>query len=369
MRIAILWIELTGYLNACLRELASRRGVELIVAHRPPGPDSPFASDQFEWLTNQFLWRSLSDLDSLDDWLGAHRPSLIIFAGWAIPAYRKVAKRWSSRAVRVMTMDNCWLGTLPQRLGCLLAPVFVRKLADAIWVPGERQALFASKLHFEKGRILRGLYCCDYAAFSATRECRMQHRLPLRKAFIFVGRFVEEKGVRTLVAAYRAYRTHVRDPWPLICYGEGPLARLLESDPGIIVKGFVQPADLPAEFGDAACLVLPSSFEPWAVVVHEAASAGLSILATTAVGAVPHLVQDNYNGFLFGVGDFAHLSELMERVSSMNEEQLELMSAASASLARQFTPVRWADTVLEYAIKEAGNSERQSGLPSRLTVG
>jgi glycosyltransferase involved in cell wall biosynthesis len=349
MRVAILWIELTGYLNSCLRELASRPGVEIFVAHTPPGSNAPFANEQFGWLSQQFVWRSSSDLDSLDARLSEFRPDVIVFAGWAIPAYRRVAKQWKSRATRIMTMDNCWVGTPKQWAGWLMAPFVVQTLADAIWIPGERQIAFASKLRFKHSEILRGLYSCDYSAFSAVYEGRVRLQRPLKRAFIFVGRIIEKKGVPTLAAAYRLYRSRVGEPWPLICYGRGPLSEMLEAEPGVIVEGFVQPDSLPGKLAEAACLVIPSSFEPWALVVHEAAAAGLLILASDAVGAVPHLVQDNYNGFVFGVNDVEGLSRLMERVGSMSDAKLSRMGTASSFLARQFTPTRWTDTVLEYA--------------------
>jgi len=64
------------------------------------------------------------------------------------------------------------------------------------------------------------------------------------------------------------------------------------------------------------------------VVVHEAASAGLAILASEKVGAVPHLVQPGYNGFIFGISDFVGLATLMSQVSAMGDAQLDEMSRA-----------------------------------------
>ncbi len=348
MRIAILWIELTGYLNACLKELASRPGIELFVARRTPGAEAPFADEQFQWIAEQLIWRSPSDLNLLHIKLEQFRPDLIVIAGWAVPEYRKAARRWKSRAVRVMTMDNCWRGSLSQRFGSIMSPFLVKTLADAIWVPGDRQAAFATRLRFDEDRILRGLYSCDYFAFSQVHEQRARLRLPLNRAFVFAGRLIEKKGITTLAAAYRRYRNSVRDPWPMLCLGRGPMVQVLAEEPGITVEGFVQPAWLPAKLAGAACLVLPSTFEPWALVVHEAAAAGLAILASDAVGSVPHLVEHGENGFIFRPNDVQGLSHLMERLSLMSNDSLTAMSFASASLARQFTPVLWTDTILGF---------------------
>jgi glycosyltransferase involved in cell wall biosynthesis len=123
---------------------------------------------------------------------------------------------------------------------------------------------------------------------------------------------------------------------------------MLEREQGVIVQGFVQPDQLPEALARATCLVLPSFFEPWALVVHEAAAAGLLIIASDAVGSVPHLVQDGYNGFTFRPRDVEGLAELMERIGQLSGEAVHRMSMASFSLAQQFTPERWADTLIDF---------------------
>jgi glycosyltransferase involved in cell wall biosynthesis len=347
MKIAILWNCLTGYLNACLKELVGRDGVELFVCHNAGLLDSPFDDRQFAWIKNRLAWRSFGDLQQLEGRLEAFDPDVIVFSGWLVPSYRRVARRFANRAWRVMTMDNCWLGNVRQRLGVVIGRAYVRPLADAVWVPGERQAILARKLGFEQHTILRGLYSCDQPVFLAARRSQETDERPLPRSFLFVGRFVPEKGLTTLVKAYMSYRKATTDPWPLVCCGAGPLRSQLEGKEGIIIKGFVQPSRLPAVLASAGCLVLASTFEPWAVVVHEAASAGLPILASEKVGAAVHLVQPNYNGFIFGNGDEAGLAASMKRISDMKSARREEMSQASLQLSRQFSPGLWADVLLE----------------------
>ncbi len=349
VRIGILWTGLSGYLNACLQELASREGVQLFVSHKAPALDAPFDESQFAWMQNRFMWRENGELDALEPKLREFNPEVLIFAGWAVPAYRRMAKAFAGKCLRIMTMDNCWLGTAKQRLATWIAPFYIRPLADAVWLPGERQAVFARKLGFEQREILRGLYCCDQRYLEAIHSDRLLAGSSVSHAFLFVGRFVRDKGIDTLVKAYEMYRAHTSNPWPLICCGAGPLRTLLENKPGIQIEGFLQPEQLRSRFGHAGCLVLPSDFEPWAVVVHEAASAGLLILASENVGAAVHLVQDNYNGYIFGGKDASGLAALLERVSAMADERLGEMSRASHSLSLQFSPRRWAETLLDVA--------------------
>jgi glycosyltransferase involved in cell wall biosynthesis len=346
-RVALLWSGLSGYLNACLRELASRDGVELFVSHQAPGREAPFDESQFAWMENRLTWQTPSDLDALPQRIEAFSPDAMVMAGWHIPPYRRLAKKYANRCWRVMAMDNAWNGTIKQRLGALIAPLHLRPSADVAWVPGERQAIFARKMGFGPRAILRGSLSCDRPRLAAVHCARIATSQPVPRAFIFLGRLVQAKGLDTLVHAYQIYRDATRDPWPLVCCGAGPLRGRLEGKLGITVEGFVQPEQMPAKLAAAGCLVLPSDFEPWALVVHEAASAGLLVLASEPVGSAVHLVQSNYNGYIFGKRDAEGLASLMTRVSRMSDSRLDAMSRASHLLSEQYSPERWADTLLD----------------------
>lgn len=347
MRIAILWTRLSGYLNTCMMELASRDGVELFVSHQVPVQEAPFINKQFSWMRNRLVWRSKADAAPLALRLGAFEPEILVTCGWQVPAYRQMAKKLANRCFRVMVIDNCWNATLKQRLGTVIAPWYIMPLADRVWLPGERQAAFARKLGFEQHEILWGSLSCDRAALETAHLSRIAERRPVPHSFLFVGRFVSHKGIDQLVEAYQSYRKTTRDPWPLLCCGAGPLGFRLEGKPGIRVEGFVQPDCLRDKMALAGCLILPSTFEPWAVVVHEATSAGLLVLASETAGAAVHLVQNNYNGYIFDPRNPAALSKIMSHVSSLSDERLDSMSRASHQLSQQFTPDRWTDTLLE----------------------
>ena len=347
MRIAILWCGLSGYLNACMKELASREGVELFVSHQAPVQQAPYDDRQFAWIRNRLVWHSKAEFAPLALRLRTFKPEILVLCGWHVPAYRRMAKEFAKQCWRVLAMDNCWKATPKQRLGTLISPWYVRPLADAVWLPGERQAAFGRRLGFEQRAILRGLYSCDQPAMETVHLSRLAEGRAVPKSFLFLGRFISEKGVDQLVQAYQSYRERSIEPWSLVCCGVGPLSSHLEGRPGIRVEGFVQPDRLREILASSGCLVLPSTFEPWAVVVHEAASAGLLILASEKVGAAVHLVQDKYNGYIFDSRDVKGLAALMSHVSNLSDARLDAMSRASHLLSMQFTPARWADTLLE----------------------
>ena len=100
---------------------------------------------------------------------------------------------------------------------------YVKPIADAVWVPGERQAAFARKLGFSQSRILRGSFSCDHPSFAAIHISRIAASSQLPQQLLFVGRFVPQNLLEMLAEAYAIYRTTASEPWPLICCGSGPL--------------------------------------------------------------------------------------------------------------------------------------------------
>ena len=115
---------------------------------------------------------------------------------------------------------------------------------------------------------------------------------------------------------------------------------------GIERLGFVAPDELPAVLARASCLVLPSRYEPWGVVVHEATTARMAVITTTACGAAIRLVLPGGNGTLVAPGDAPSLSRALVEYSNRSEAERLEMAELSAALATQFSPERWASTLV-----------------------
>ena len=76
MRVAVLWTTLSGYLNACMKELASRDGVELFVSHQAPSQQAPFDDSQFAWIHNRLVLQSTDEFDPLARHLEEFNPEI-----------------------------------------------------------------------------------------------------------------------------------------------------------------------------------------------------------------------------------------------------------------------------------------------------
>ncbi len=345
-RVAVLYSELSGYMAACLKALKTYYDVELLVFKWPSVQDAPFDEENtFGWI-DQLYDKQDMRADEILKIVDEFGPQGLFIPGWIDPDYLKVARVFRRRNIPVVAgCDTPWTGSLRQRISKYLAPWYLHTAIDVLWVAGEEQRKFARHLGYTSEKCWSGLYACDWERFVSKSE----KPVPAEEQgyFLYIGRYCEEKGIDLLVNAYRKYRHLVSDPWPLVCAGSGAGAEILKGVSGIEDRGFVQPANLPALMNEAEALVLPSRKEPWGVVIQEAAANKLPLICSSVCGAAVHLLQDRYNGFLFELGDTEYLARCFVMLHRMHPQRRMLMGQRSFELSKQFTPERWAETLVE----------------------
>lgn len=194
----------------------------------------------------------------------------------------------------------------------------------------------------------------DYALIEALdpvkiEQVRVKYGLsPDRRRLVYSGRLVDVKRVDLLVDAFITL-AEARTNWDLLLIGDGPLRGQLEAriPPALSSRvqwtGFLDDQEaVSALYRLSDVLVLPSDYEPWALVVNEAAAAGLAMVASDIVGAAPELIKDGQNGFTFPAGDGIALHRRLLQVTDAN--QIDRMKSESKTvLARwrhEADPVR-----------------------------
>jgi glycosyltransferase involved in cell wall biosynthesis len=210
-------------------------------------------------------------------------------------------------------------------------------------VPGARQAAFMHRLGFK--HVITGFYAADDNVFRPDVPVTERQR-----AFLFLGRIVNVKGIAILVEAYKRYRSVSSIPWELHVIGTGPLARLCEGLDGLSMIGFAQPQELPSLLNQYRCLILPSLFEPWGVVVHEAVLAGLTVVTSEACGAGSFFVRHGWNGFISPVTP-DEICQYMLRLEGMTAMEWEAFSARSVQIGRSWTLNNLVDLFVHEFIK------------------
>jgi glycosyltransferase involved in cell wall biosynthesis len=182
------------------------------------------------------------------------------------------------------------------------------------------------------------LYSADLNLFHQAYQNNFeqkQARYPHR--FLFVGRLESIKGLDILIESWTLLGDEKLD-WELHLIGNGSLKTSLESTKGVMIKDFMQPDQLMEEVADAGCFILPSRGEPWGVVVHEFAAAGLPLILSEVVGSASTFLIPGMNGFSFKANDPQDLARRMTKIISLNDRQLLTMSEYSYRLSQRITP-------------------------------
>lgn len=344
MRVTICWTEFAGYTAACWRELASRADVDLRILAWPSNLSR--SGTQFDralvgGLPVRFLeGAEQQDRDLVARLVADHDPEMLMIGGWAEAPYRALAtdaKRTSARLV--LAMDTPWKGTLRQRLARLKIGGFIDRL-DGIFVPGKLGERFARHLRMPEDRIFTGMLGFDFRLFENVFERRLT--APWPRSFVYLGRFSVEKALDVLAAGYARYRALTPDPWPLACYGSGPMRHLLEGHIGIEVNDWVQPPDQPVVLTGHGVSVLASHTDAWGVAVAEAMASGLPAICSNRVGAVPDLIRPEGNGLVIPTSDPAALAAAMRWMHD-HHDRLAEMGRRAREAATPYSAQHWAD--------------------------
>jgi glycosyltransferase involved in cell wall biosynthesis len=154
---------------------------------------------------------------------------------------------------------------------------------------------------------------------------------------MFVGRLSLEKGIDTLLDAWRG----IGDQVPLIVVGDGPLAPKVAAAAkeltGVTWLGKRSPQDIMLLLRDARCLVFPSEcFETFGRAIVEAFAAGTPVIAA-GHGASAELVTDGVTGLHFRVGDPVDLAATIMHLASHPELAVRMRTAARTAFEERYT--------------------------------
>ena len=147
----------------------------------------------------------------------------------------------------------------------------------------------------EEGRIFLMPMVVDNLKFYQKRK-----DFPEIFSFLYVGRLVKHKNVESLIKQFnKKFVDKANVVFKIIGggYEEEYLRRKYCSDK-ILFLGELFNDELTQEFQNASCFVFPSDFEPWGLVVNEALSSGLPVIANKNVGAVHDLISGKNTGMI-----------------------------------------------------------------------
>ena len=157
-----------------------------------------------------------------------------------------------------------------------------------------------------------------------------QVKLPLGKInLLFVGRFDPQKGLDLLLEAFNSCQ---RQDLHLTIIGDnvvgGGVKIEKKNTDRVTFLGWIPHDKLASYYSACDVVVMPSRWEAFGLVAIEAMKYGKAVIVSNR-GALPELIEDGKNGFVFNFEKAEQLIEILERlrpedlqvISSFNEQE------------------------------------------------
>jgi len=156
---------------------------------------------------------------------------------------------------------------------------------------------------------------------------------------------VDHKGVEMLFDVLNELISDNTLNFEVKIIGNGPLAAMIPKHNSIQHLSFVNPSSLPNELENAGFFILPSLYEAWGVVVHEAVLAGLPIISTYQTGAAAKFIVQGKNGFVYDAHDKVALKDILLKISYFSDQEYQAMSRKSKELSKSINLDLWSATL------------------------
>lgn len=211
---------------------------------------------------------------------------------------------------------------------------YMRKISasiDTIIFPSKFSRDYHLKMEFFKNSKI----CVSYG-MNLSRNFSPKEKY--EREFLYVGQIVKHKGPDIAVKAFKKIKN--KDVI-LHIVGKGPylkkLKQLANNDHRIIFHGFIQnDTDWNQIYERCSYLIVPSVWqEIFGIVIIEAQNRGLPIIASN-LGAIPELVKEGYDGFLFEPGNEESLHQIIENLDNDKLDYHQLSKNAIESSKRFF---------------------------------
>jgi glycosyltransferase involved in cell wall biosynthesis len=205
----------------------------------------------------------------------------------------------------------------------------VRRLYDHV-------RFFITPSAFAREKMIQGGFCSEKIVHIPTwTQVKTQEtfRMICPKTVLYIGRISPEKGIETLIEAFRIIK---RDHLRLIIAGDdtGSYAQALKGNipdelhGRILFLGFQNQAQMDALFDNAACFVVPSVWyenQPNAVI-EGMAHARAAVVSD--LGSLKEMVAHGKTGYLFEPGNAKDLADKMDRLLNVPHRAFEMGLAA-----------------------------------------
>ena len=298
MRIVIWMNQPSHYQTAFFRELSGRAGITLAVCYATELPQQRRAlgwtdagQEKFaqtflsrgNWFTTvvRTAWRERRSVHLVN---GVWSVPSFVLASWLLWIFR-APLFFHSEAPNPALERRGLIGGIKRWVGRLMV-----NRSRGIFVIGRKAGSYYRSIVVTAEKIFKFAYFVSPVPAASARSDDDNFQI------IYVGQFVERKGVSPLIGAVALLRQE-GIPAILRLVGAGPLAQQYRSEAAafgikdfVAIEGAVRPEEIPARFAAADVAVLTSHFDGWGLTMNEALHAGKPVVVTANCG-VEELVR------------------------------------------------------------------------------
>ena len=382
-RIGFLLSHPIQYYAPLFRALATRCDLQVFFAHRQSAAGQAAAGFgvSFQWdidllsgYESKFL-RNVARHPSTDRFDGCDTPDIrheveaggfdaFVVPGWALRSYWQGVLAARKAGVNALVRGDSHLGgdRKPWKLLAkrLVYPRLLRRFDGFLYV-GRRNREYLMHYGAPPQRLFFSPHCIDNDLFRAASDAARQQRSHTHGAtgkaprILFVGKLVAGKRPVDVIRAAQLASRRI-GPVEVVFAGAGdqePHLRHVAGETGVPTTflGFVNQSQLPAAYGAADVIVLPSAGETWGLVVNEAMACGVPAVVSEAVGCAPDLVENGVTGAVFADGDVDGCARALESVLTLDGATVRRRLAERMAI---YSPARAADGIVEAALALAG---------------
>lgn len=200
------------------------------------------------------------------------------------------------------------------------------KNASAYIAYGRRAKEYLISLGANPNKIEIGINTIDVSFYSQqTAHARLKTFNDNKFIFLIIGHLSKRKRVDQVLIAIN--RLKKRRNICFLIIGDGAererligLTKTLNIEDLVQFEGFKQKSEIPGYLAIAKCMLFPSEYDIWGLVLVEAMTAGLLCISSVNAGATSDLIEDGKTGFAI---DFSETDKVVEKIEWVLEHPTE----------------------------------------------
>jgi glycosyltransferase involved in cell wall biosynthesis len=288
------------------------------------------------------------------DALDAFDPDVIVLFGYAYLTNWRVRSwaRKNRKMVMLYSDSNVKVADTTSRVKAIVKKLMVGHFydgVDAALYVGNNNVAYHESFKLPRGRLFRCALPVDCSRLLANVPDPSASRSAIRKRFdipeeafvmIWSGKYIARKRPLDLISAV-ALMAEAGRPVYALMVGEGPERAAMEEAAAklprgnIVLTGFINQSEIPGFYAASDCLVVTSDYDPHPLVITEAATFGLPVVGSDALGCIGEddTLQAGVNGLTYRCGDVAALTQALVRLEQ-DRPLHERMGTAGRAIAK-----------------------------------